>query len=696
MPRLSLQCVEVVLRQHPSTPLDVGPIISGFLGPPVNLSLAGACRFGSIQLLQWMWDISPVEARGSQWRVTNFLRSDVHYARYQFEEAMKVAAGRGDLAVVQWLCERFPDGDVSSEVVETAARAGHLAILTFLLTHDAGSDPGNKNGRVSHGVVHWGSLSCEEAIRCGHADTARWLFKTTKHGMDGRQRGSAIKVALEYGDLGLAEMLLPRGRCILDYARLSPRPELIEWNYECGYLKRDSDAAAVAVRDLASTGRLDLMKRIFEEHSPSADSVRWRADWEQAITNACSSGGITQLQWLLEHPLGRAACEAMRQVGRLYILLYVAAQEGFTEVMQYIYDQGAVDTFGDALLVAIRNGKMETVKWLVEHFPRSEYMPNYCVLVEASRHGRLEMLQYFQSLYPATVPGFSFASSDSRQLRKNQPFEVDLVSQTSWTHRERNLLASRQGQVRLVAATDGHLRVTKASTRRSEWCSTDAMDEAAANGQQQVLQWLHENRPEGSTTTAMNEAAANGFMEVVQWLQTNRSEGCTSRALEYAARTGHLNVVQWLYQTLSAKSIECVSASRSDIEQNLREYSIDAMDFAAAGGHLEVMKWLCVHQLGGCTSDTITLALCHGHLRVAQWIQQNFPECIPNMGDKVVYGTNKFDILLFLHAHYPSVFTSQFVRIHVKSFERSHDARVLSWMEGQYLHRNATQATLRR
>lgn len=48
----------------------------------------------------------------------------------------------------------------------------------------------------------------------------------------------------------------------------------------------------------------------------------------------------------------------------------------------------------------------------------------------------------------------------------------------------------------------------------------------------------------------MDEAAANGYLNVVQWLHANRTEGCTTKAIQYAARNGHLEVVRWLFQTL--------------------------------------------------------------------------------------------------------------------------------------------------
>lgn len=59
-----------------------------------------------------------------------------------------------------------------------------------------------------------------------------------------------------------------------------------------------------------------------------------------------------------------------------------------------------------------------------------------------------------------------------------------------------------------------------------------------------IVQWLHTNRTEGCTIEAMEFAAANGHLEILQWLHEHTSEGCTKLALNGAAANGHLEIVK--------------------------------------------------------------------------------------------------------------------------------------------------------
>ncbi|KAK1930027.1 putative ankyrin repeat protein [Phytophthora citrophthora] len=681
MTKSSLLRVELVLLHQPNDAAlqDISFIISRFLGPPPTLTLAEACSFGSIRFLNWIWDIS-LDSEISEWSLTRCMQLDEHYRQDQFIRASDEAASSGNVEVLTWLLSHFPDYDVLIDVVEVAVERGHLGILKLLMTHIRDRQSSSKNIHVQRNGVHFSGQSLELAIRFGHLNVARWLIREAAHEMDEKEKIRAIKIALGHGHETLAQKLLPPGKCILDYARLCRHPEIIEWNYDCGYLKRDQSAAIHAFTSLTHSRRFDLMKKIAKQHEPLQDRSNWRCAWRDAIKSACSTGGVCETRWLVEHPMGRRVCEEMRQFGWLFRLLWAACDVGNVPVMQYLYEQGLVDGFGDGLLCAIRGDRMKSVKWILEYFPPTEHMPDYSVLVEAARHGRLEMLQFFQRV-DSTVPGLS--KSTQRQ-RGRQPRRMETWAQSF-----------DRDNIRLVAATDGHLRASKCvCTYRSEWCSTDAMDEAAANGQLEVVQWLHSNRTEGCTTNAMDEAAANGYLEVVQWLHANRSEGCTTNAIDYAARNGHLEVVKWLLEVrregctfraidgaASSGFIGVVKWLHANGEAGC---STDAMDLAASGGHLAIVKWLHANRTEGCTDDAIINALCHGHLRIAHWLRKTFPERSPILQGRLLYGEMQFDKLLFLHAHYPDVFTEEFVRSIRKTLESPRDDHISAWLEHHY------------
>jgi len=61
-----------------------------------------------------------------------------------------------------------------------------------------------------------------------------------------------------------------------------------------------------------------------------------------------------------------------------------------------------------------------------------------------------------------------------------------------------------------------------------------------------MLEWLQAKRSEGCTTEAMEGAAENGFLSVIEWLHTNRSEGCTKKAMEMAKENGFGYALEWL------------------------------------------------------------------------------------------------------------------------------------------------------
>ncbi|GMF45375.1 unnamed protein product [Phytophthora fragariaefolia] len=137
-----LSIVTFVLRHEAGADAlqELDETISSFLGPDPSLSLADACELGSTRLLDWIWGSSAVgkSKRTSSWTLSNFLRSEPLYYQWQFQKATVTAAGPGDLGALKWLFTHFSGCVVPVLAVEEAACDGHLAVLEFLLEHDAG------------------------------------------------------------------------------------------------------------------------------------------------------------------------------------------------------------------------------------------------------------------------------------------------------------------------------------------------------------------------------------------------------------------------------------------------------------------------------------------------------------------------------------------------------------------------------
>ncbi|KAG6966351.1 hypothetical protein JG687_00004893 [Phytophthora cactorum] len=196
---------------------------------------------------------------------------------------------------------------------------------------------------------------------------------------------------MDADDIEFCQSLMPKGACILDYTEYCATPQMIEWKLDCGYFKRDKYGAVVAIRDVAATDQLDLMNRIASEHNPPPEDSGWPKVWGDALAEVCMADRLSTVQWLLKHPTGRQAIAILRGARSLRAdktlskLLSYPAELCNVEMMQYLYDQGAVDRLGNTLLDAIRANQVESVKWLLQHFPDSEKIPDYAVMHEAAR-----------------------------------------------------------------------------------------------------------------------------------------------------------------------------------------------------------------------------------------------------------------------------------------------------------------------
>lgn len=103
----------------------------------------------------------------------------------------------------------------------------------------------------------------------------------------------------------------------------------------------------------------------------------------------------------------------------------------------------------------------------------------------------------------------------------------------------------------------------------------------------------------------MDEAAANGHLDVVQWLDQNRSEGCTTKAMDSAAWHGHVHVLEYLH---THRHEGCTIAALTD---------------AASHGQLDTVKWLHKNRSEGCSADTQRHALCFGHTHVLEYMARH-------------------------------------------------------------------------
>lgn len=513
-----LTSVEVAVRESielSAFESDTG-VISSFLGPSPNLSLSDACTFGSIMLLDWIWSASctSIDDSTTGWSLCNHLRSNPHYYAWQFTKALAAAASRGDVRTAEWIVDHFSDCEAGIEVAEAAAENGHLCFLEYLLSLGGSGDV----------VVHWGGHDMRKAAHNGHSHVVRWLFKYTAAANASRDLNWVIKMTLWSGNVALAESLAPPDRDLSSYTLDCPNREFIEKMLARDDMQ-DSEYLDDAMGNAARIGDLELLKRVVKMRPPE------RRGWYCALDWAAKRCDLPMLQWLMQQPACRQLFHQTVKNRGSDLFLLAPAEKGSYEVLQYLYEKGAQDDFGKALIRAVGTNRLDSVKWLLQHYSYDSGCDGRSAMTEAAKSGHISMLNFFQTM-------------NARDSTHSRP---------EWWAPSRFAIA--------MAAKNSHLA---------------------------AIEWLDANRSEPSTTFAMDYAAESGHLDIVKWLHANRSEGCTEYAIGMATRNGHLGVVNWL--------------------------------------------------------------------------RQHYPQFTPEQFGVTGHEPKLFDILLFLHKHYPAMFTPKFVR----------------------------------
>lgn len=348
-------------------------------------------------------------------------------------------------------------------------------------------------------------------------------------------------------------------------------------------------------------GHIDIAEWMLRMRSTELDntgSAPLSADTLQgAIETACGSGQLTMLRWLVQDAV----------IGYENVLL--------------------VDHFlSSAILRASSCGQLEVLDWLEDHINDPGQLRHAIVL--ASQGQKMGETFYLgPSLFFQTIVG---GHLDCLLWLKSHVQDISFSNQ-----RERESVV-----LQVAVRGDAHML---------EWLhnnmdvpfSPHCMDQAAGASIEAVI-WFHHNRTEGCTTQAMDIAAAAGLLDVVRWLHANRLEGCTTAAMDGAAMNGNLDVLKWFHEN---REEGCTA---------------NAMDLAAANGHLDVIQWMHSHREEGCSTNAMDEAAANKHMHVVVWLQENRKEgCSDNIIEGMFSAASQANgeadpsILDFLLEHYP-------------------------------------------
>ncbi|KAL4117293.1 hypothetical protein PRIC2_011285 [Phytophthora ramorum] len=226
--------------------------------------------------------------------------------------------------------------------------------------------------------------------------------------------------------------------------------------------------------------------------------------------------------------------------------------------------------------------------------------------------------------------------------------------------------AAAFGSMRLlrgISARSGAMVTLDAFYKQAQF--SGAMQHAAARGDVAMMQWLLTFQPGGLVTRAVEQAARNGQLQVLRWLKDNHDHVFWgANELRYAVEGNHLDVVRWLQEhtrpptKLRAMNLAAANGNLELIQwlyQVRHEASSSAAAKAAkaaAGGHFEVLLFLHNKRSEGCTMDAAVNASRNEHVEILQWFFRFYPRMIHR--EKVIVFAKRYNYYLmdWLHRNY--------------------------------------------
>ncbi|KAG1685609.1 hypothetical protein DVH05_007907 [Phytophthora capsici] len=659
-----LLAVMLVLRSRPEfDAIDhVISTVSGYADSSVEQPLHKACKLGSVELLNRIWDSTvDLEPTGwGLWSVRNLLRSHKLYGKMQFTLCLLEAAKINSVDIAQWLFDRFPHG-VRRKVIYEAVKAGAFELLQFFRTkgtvvsredEDDGDWDEETEDWEKGRYIHFGGLDAAKAILAGHADLAKWLYTTHEETAEMRDDYGALDAAFITGNMELAHWLMDKvgveaaGDDVLPGAAANGHVECLQW-FEDNDLYTECDTGTLI--KAAEAGHLKV--------------VQWIIDRDQQDDELGYESGSN------EYDTGYTNADRSRRTyvtclgGEASLAIHAAAINGHLEVAQYLHakidkprneaeketekrrlsrkmDELArcfrLDRFtmqsiqkvsGETMILAAERGFLDVVKWIYTEFHTDPTMNLFWIQGCVDEDG-----------YRGDVDEFGLVTSDICSV-------VDAAAGKGHLAIVQYLLqvGGKAGDEHARKRQRTEMKPSDSAASTTAGCTTAAMDAAAANGHLDVVQWLHANCSQGCTTSAMDLAAYNGYLETVKWLHANRKEGCTTDAMDGAAASGHLHVVKWLHEHTDGG---CTT---------------DAMDNAASGGHFELLKWLHENRTEGCTAAAMDGAATYGYFDIVKWLHRQQAGCRTLAMDGAASGGH-LRVLRWLFENRKEGFTSNGIR----------------------------------
>ncbi|EGG18670.1 hypothetical protein DFA_04166 [Cavenderia fasciculata] len=410
-------------------------------------------------------------------------------------------------------------------------------------------------------------------------------------------------------------------------ARVDTFQSLLDWSPD--YDPRDCSVVShynTLSSRIAGHGNIDLLKFLISTYPD--------LPLQETFKSAAEAGHLNIIEYLNNTTKHAFCCKAVMDIaaanGHLNVVDYlhrnrtegctiyamtIAAQNCHLNVVQYLHQNRIEGCNKEAIDIASENCHFNIVKFLIEN--RTEGCSKDAI-DNASKNGHLNIIQYLDSKgKKCTTNAIDWAS-------QNGHFEI-----VKWLYNNKNSGASKFamnyaanleileylhniGQSCSTTAMDNAAKIDLEMvkflhTKRTEGCTTNAIDNASKNGHLNIIKYLNLNRTEGGTEKAIDFAVdGNQSMEMIRYLDDHLRQGCSHHAVEIAASKGRLDVIQFLHQRYP---------SSPDI------WTTKVNDNACQAGHLEIVTFLFENRTEGCSIDSVIGATQNNHLNVLKYLQ---------------------------------------------------------------------------
>ncbi|KAG6974038.1 hypothetical protein JG688_00003251 [Phytophthora aleatoria] len=489
------------------------------------------------------------------------------------EEALRLAATGGHLAVVQYLIE-------GSRALVKAAYNGKIdAVRCLVEEYDMDVNVTNDDGYTCLMKAAYTALVI--ASRNGKIEVIRYLAEQCGADINvvNKEGFTALSVAAADGDTNIARYLADGCRAAVRDGKSAPmraaengRIEIVQYLVE----KCDADVDVkdndgnTALMKAAENGKLEVVQyldtRAMRELLDAAlegnlAAVQMRVggagatDKEEVLRLAAAGGHLGVVQYLAKE------CDvdvnAARNDGETAVMM--AASNGMMEVIRYLAIQCNVvvnvrNQGGDtALMKAVYNGKVEVVRCLVEECGVGVNAKSYdgeTALMKAISTGAIEVVHYLAKLESTDINARNY-DEDTALLIATKIGKLEVIRYLAEQCGADVNDANEKGfTALLVAAQNGDINVVR---YLADECDADV------------------NRKTKGGSTALSIAAASGKIEVVQYLAEKFDAKVRARdenGYIHAARNGHIDVLKYLVEPSSVDKLFALCKQRDPERDN--------------------------------------------------------------------------------------------------------------------------------